>query len=73
MLAYNEAKDALLLGASEIKKLRDENERLRIGNARYEYVRTLAPYFYAQLWERALRGEGKFDDLVDEGRRAREM
>ncbi len=32
---------------------------------RYEYVRKLNPQQFAELHERNVRGEGRFDDLVD--------
>jgi hypothetical protein len=40
--------------------------RAEIGEARYEYLRTLNPRQYAELYARSLTGkEGTFDDLVD--------
>jgi hypothetical protein len=38
---------------------------LRIQYARYEFVRTLTPRLYKDLWERQASGGGRFDDLVD--------
>ena len=47
----------------------DERDRviadLRISHARYEFVRTLAPYPFTVLWRRSLYGE-KFDAVVDD-------
>ena len=42
-------------------------EETAIGNARYEYLRTLNPRQFAALFDEALRGE-RFDDLVDRHR-----
>jgi hypothetical protein len=34
--------------------------------ARYEYLRTFNPRQFKDLWQRNVRGEGSFDQLVDE-------
>ncbi|MBX3288346.1 MAG: hypothetical protein KF855_03280 [Acidobacteria bacterium] len=47
---------------------REQNLFRRIGYERYEYLRTLTPRQFAELCERNIKGEGTFDDLVDEGR-----
>jgi hypothetical protein len=50
---------------SREEALRAEVERYRKGHERYEYLRTLAPVYYSDLWSRNINGEGSFDDLVD--------
>lgn len=39
--------------------------RLQLYHARYEYVRRLNTRQFAELYQRNIRGEGAFDDLVD--------
>lgn len=51
--------------AAEVLRLRAERDAMEKGHARYEFIRTLAPVYYAQLWNRNIRGEGPFDELVD--------
>ena len=41
-----------------------------IGNARYEYIRTLNPRKFSELYNEALMGVYQFDDLVDRYRDA---
>lgn len=53
----------LLVGSKAGDDMHDES--LRKGFERYEYVRTLAPIHFIALWEKSIRGEGRFDDLVD--------
>ena len=36
-----------------------------IGAARYEFIRTLHPHEFANLWRENVAGRGTFDDLVD--------
>ena len=49
-------------------------EEIAIGNARYEYVRTLNPREFAALFDEALHGTAdNFDDLVDRRRMKREQ
>jgi len=43
-----------------------------IGNARYEYIRTLNPRKFSALYNEALMGVYQFDDLVDRYRDAEE-
>ena len=45
-------------------------EETAIGNARYEYLRTLNPREFAALYNEALMGVHQFDDLVDRYREA---
>jgi hypothetical protein len=40
-------------------------EQLKRDAARYNYVRTMNPREFSALWEVNLRGEQRFDDLVD--------
>ena len=40
-------------------------EELRRDAARYRYLRTLNPREFGALWEINLRGEHRFDDLID--------
>jgi hypothetical protein len=49
----------------------EEAYEWRKGHDRYEYVRTLNPRQFQELRERNIRGEGRFDDLVDAGIRDR--
>ncbi len=53
------------LAIDEIRKLRAENEALKIAHARYECVRCLSPRSFTELWNANLSGGGAFDDLVD--------
>lgn len=50
---------------AERDEARAECERLRVGHARYEFVRTLNVPGFKALSDRNLRGEGRFDDLID--------
>jgi hypothetical protein len=47
----------------------DEYEEMKLGNARYEFVRTLSPQQFAKLWERGMREDIRWDDLIDLERR----
>ena len=47
-------------------------EQLKRDAARYNYVRTMNPREFSALWEVNLRGEQRFDDLVDARIRQRE-
>jgi hypothetical protein len=38
---------------------------------RYEFLRTLKPIEFTQLWQNNIHGRGRFDDLVDEMMKAR--
>lgn len=42
-----------------------EVEEMRLNAARYRYLRTLNPREFAALWEINLRGEHRFDELID--------
>jgi hypothetical protein len=45
--------------------LLNERDALLVGDARYEYLRRLTPRQFAELHERNIKGEGRFDELVD--------
>lgn len=47
-------------------------EELRRDAARYNYLRTLNPREFSALWELNLRGEHRFDELIDERIKQRE-
>jgi hypothetical protein len=47
-------------------------EELELAHERHEYLRTLNPLQFAALHERNIRGEGRFDDLVDADRTQKE-
>ena len=55
-------RDALL---EQLIAARSATEETAIGNARYEYLRTLNPRKFAELYNEALMGVYQFDDLVD--------
>ena len=59
-------RDALL---EQLIATRSATEETAIGNARYEYLRTLNPRQFAALFDEALHGD-RFDDLVDRYRDA---
>jgi hypothetical protein len=46
----------------------DEIERLQISDDRYEFIRTLTPVAFSELWMSNVQGDGNFDDLVDKAR-----
>lgn len=46
-------------------------DELTTGYRRYEYLRTLNPREFKELWEKNIRGQAPFDRLVDEGIRDR--
>jgi len=48
-------------------------EETAIGNARYEYIRTLNPRKFSALYNEALMGVYQFDDLVDRYRDAQQQ
>ena len=56
---------AAIAGAAEIEQLRAENERLKVGNDRYEILRTLNPRQFADLYAKNLETGTPFDELVD--------
>lgn len=43
-----------------------DREGLKLGHDRYEKLRKLNPRGYSDLWNRALTGDKRFDELVDE-------
>ena len=49
---------------AELRRVYRAQEETAIGNARYEYLRTLNPREFAALYDEALADE-RFDDLVD--------
>lgn len=54
----------------ELIEARSATGETAIGHARYEYVRTLSPRQFADLYDEALHGD-RFDHLVDRYRDAR--
>jgi hypothetical protein len=48
-----------------------EYDELRIGHARYEYLRTLTPVEFKKIWERGMKENIRWDDLIDQERRKR--
>jgi hypothetical protein len=48
-------------------------EELELAHARYEYLRTLNPQQFKSLYERNIKGEGRFDDLVDADRQQKKV
>jgi hypothetical protein len=57
---------------AELRRVYRAQEETAIGNARYEYLRTLNPREFAALYDDALADE-RFDDLVDRYRMKREQ
>ena len=57
---------------AELRRVYHAQEETAIGNARYEYLRTLNPRKFAALYNAALMGVHQFDDLVDRYRAKRE-
>ena len=56
---------AAIADAAEIEQLRAENERLKVGNDRYEILRKLNVVQFQALYTKALQSHLPFDDLVD--------
>ena len=50
---------------AEIRVRLGDWEHHRLGYSRYEKLRKLSPRQFADLYQRNLNGEGRFDDLVD--------
>jgi hypothetical protein len=48
-------------------------EELELAHARYAYLRTLNPRQFKSLYERNIKGEGRFDDLVDADRQQKKV
>lgn len=51
--------------ANRYRKLAEELDTARVGAARYEKLRKLNAQQFQELYQRNIRGEGRFDDLVD--------
>lgn len=51
--------------ANQYRKLAEELDTARVGAARYEKLRKLNAQQFQELYQRDIRGEGRFDDLVD--------
>lgn len=47
----------------------DEYEEMKLGHQRYEFVRCLSPQQFSKLWERGMREDIRWDDLIDIARR----
>ena len=66
-MSYPATEENLRLGAGrEIRRLKDENAALKIAQARYECVRRLNVRQFTDLYRANIRGDGAFDDLVDQ-------
>ena len=57
---------AAIADAAEIERLWAENERLKVGNDRYEILRKLNVVKFQALYTKALQSHLPFDELVDE-------
>lgn len=51
--------------ALQFRKQLEQLKEARIGEARYEKLRKLNAQQFAELYQRNIKGEGRFDDLVD--------
>ena len=51
---------------------KETTERWMLSHLRYEFLRTLNPRQFKELWEKCLKGGVRFDDEVDQMRRERE-
>ena len=49
----------------------DEYEEMKLGHQRYEFVRTLSPQQFSALWDRIIKDDLRWDDLIDQERRQR--
>jgi hypothetical protein len=57
--------DLVNRAADEIERLQAKVSELEKQSARYEYMRRLNVPEFTALYKRNIRGEGRFDDLVD--------
>ena len=66
----NPLADAFLAGwnacEADVKRLRAENERLSVGNRRYEIARRLDPRQWAAAFELNIKTGKAFDQIIDE-------
>ena len=55
-----------VMPVSNLLELPEMIRRLRVGHDRYEKLRRLNARQFAELYQRNIKGEGTFDELVDQ-------